>query len=63
MSLSRKGLTLSAVFFLWLSVLSLYFPLSSASTIYTYTDDAGTLTFTTGIGLDSEEISEPGHHT
>ena len=47
MSLSRRGLTLSAVFFLWLSVLPPYLPLSSASTIYTYTDDAGTLTFTT----------------
>ena len=47
MYISRRKVALSAVFFLWLSVLPPYLPLSSASTIYTYTDDAGTLTFTT----------------
>lgn len=48
MLLSRRGLTLSVVFFLWLSVPTANVPLSAAADpIYKYTDDSGTQNFTT----------------
>ena len=48
MSISRRGLTLSVVFFVWLSVPITTLSLVSAATpIYTYTEDSGTQTFTT----------------
>ena len=48
MLISRRGLTLSVVFFLWLSVPTANVPVSSAADpIYKYTDDSGTQNFTT----------------
>jgi hypothetical protein len=47
MYISRLKFALSAVFFLCLGALPLTVPVTSASTIYTYTEDSGTQTFTT----------------
>jgi hypothetical protein len=48
MLISRRRLTLSVVFFLWLSVPTANVPVSSAADpIYQYTDDSGTQNFTT----------------
>ena len=48
MLISRRGLTVSVVFLLWLSVPTANVPLSSAADpIYKYTDDSGTQNFTT----------------
>ncbi len=70
MLISRRGLTVSVVFLLWLSVPTANVPLSSAADpIYKYTDDSGTQNFTTelysipekyrsrAIQLDSESSS------
>ena len=47
MYISRQKFALLVVFFLCLSALPRNVSISSASTIYTYTEDSGTLTFTT----------------
>src|SRR5215472_6681282 len=48
MSIFRRGVTFSVVFFLWLCVSPAGVSLSSAGTpIYTYKDDSGTSTYTT----------------
>src|SRR5215470_4902678 len=48
MSIFRRGVTFSVVFFLWLCVSPAGVSLSSAGTpIYTYKDDSGTATYTT----------------
>ena len=48
MPLSRRGCTLSVLFFLWFSAVSATVPVSSAADpIYKYTDDSGTQNFTT----------------
>ena len=70
MLISRRGLTVSVVFLLWLSVSTANVPVSSAADpIYKYTDESGTQNFTTelysipekyrsrAIPLDSESSS------
>jgi len=50
MLISRRGLTVSVVFLLWLSVPTANVPVSSAADhIYKYTDDSGTQNFTTDL--------------
>jgi hypothetical protein len=56
MLISRRKLTLSVVFFLWLSVPPANVSLSSAAaSIYKYTDDSGTQNFTTELGSIPEK--------
>ncbi|MDE3050775.1 MAG: hypothetical protein KGJ48_12870 [Nitrospirota bacterium] len=73
MLISRRGLTLSVGFFLWLSIIpTANVPVSSAADpIYKYTDDSSTQNFTTELGsipekyrsrvvpLDRESFSAP----